>query len=170
MTMAMKVSWKCWIVHDYVVVTCSECIVYLYTHTHSQLLSILHLYIYIHTCPCVEDGFDETLIPVDYKTAGQIRDDDLFKCLVGAFDEGVTVTCIMDCCHSGTVLDLPYEFRGDGSQTEMTAPAGFNYNKLLQLAHAAANAGLLGKNGKQNVQKLENAAQMAAQCGGCAIM
>jgi len=30
-----------------------------------------------------EDGYDETLVPLDYDSAGQIRDDDLFKILVG---------------------------------------------------------------------------------------
>lgn len=61
-----------------------------------------------------DDGFDETLIPIDFQRAGQIRDDDLFKILVHPMAAGVTVTCLMDCCHSGTVLDLPYRFTADG--------------------------------------------------------
>ena len=50
-----------------------------------------------------EDGYDETLIPLDYQSAGQIRDDDLLRTLVVPMGEGVFVTSIMDCCHSGTV-------------------------------------------------------------------
>mmetsp|Transcript_22828 Transcript_22828/g.25979 ORF Transcript_22828/g.25979 Transcript_22828/m.25979 type:complete len:336 (+) Transcript_22828:172-1179(+) len=61
-----------------------------------------------------DDGFDETLIPVDFKRAGQIVDDDLCKELVKAMPRGVLVTSLMDCCHSGTVLDLPYRFTADG--------------------------------------------------------
>ena len=29
-----------------------------------------------------EDGYDETLVPVDFQRSGQIRDDDIFKMLV----------------------------------------------------------------------------------------
>lgn len=57
------------------------------------------------------DGYDETLVPVDYETQGQIRDDDLYSNLVCAMDSGVTLCAVMDCCHSGTVLDLPYKYR-----------------------------------------------------------
>ena len=46
-----------------------------------------------------EDGFDETLIPVDFQQAGQIRDDDLLAYLVKPMAQGVTMTCLMDCCH-----------------------------------------------------------------------
>jgi hypothetical protein len=49
-----------------------------------------------------KDGFDETLVPVDYGSAGQIRDDDIFTTLVGPMAAGVTMTCLFDCCHSGT--------------------------------------------------------------------
>lgn len=45
-----------------------------------------------------EDGFDETLVPLDYHEAGQIRDDTLYKELVGALPTGVVMTSVMDCC------------------------------------------------------------------------
>lgn len=48
-----------------------------------------------------DDGYDETMIPVDFKTQGQIRDDDLLRILVRPLKEGVLMTCLMDCCHSG---------------------------------------------------------------------
>jgi hypothetical protein len=57
-----------------------------------------------------KDGYDETMVPLDYESAGQIRDDDLFNTLVGPMPKGVTMTVVMDCCHSGTVLDLVSRF------------------------------------------------------------
>lgn len=78
-----------------------------------------------------EDGYDETLVPVDYAEAGQIRDDDLYKQLVCPMPRGVTMTCVFDCCHSGTVLDLPFVFRGDGTQEEMETPENFSFAPLL---------------------------------------
>merc|ERR1719512_127916 len=75
------------------------------------------------------DGYDETLIPLDYSTAGQIRDDDLLKDLVMKFERGVFVTSIMDCCHSGTVLDLPYKFKADGNSSEMESDENYNFGK-----------------------------------------
>ena len=80
------------------------------------------------------DGYDETIVPVDYATSSQIRDDDLFKILVGPLSAGVTMTCMMDCCHSGTVLDLPYIFVADGESTEMKLDENFNFGPFLQLA------------------------------------
>jgi hypothetical protein len=50
-------------------------------------------------------------VPVDYSTQGQIRDDDLYTNLVCALGSGVTLVALMDCCHSATVLDLPYKYR-----------------------------------------------------------
>jgi len=40
-----------------------------------------------------KDGFDETLVPVDYAKAGQIRDDDIFSTLIGPMSKGVVMTC-----------------------------------------------------------------------------
>jgi hypothetical protein len=76
-----------------------------------------------------DDGFDETLIPVDFQRSGQIIDDDLYKEFVQGFTKGVLATCLMDCCHSGTVLDLPYRFTADGDV--MTQVNGFDFDNLL---------------------------------------
>lgn len=79
------------------------------------------------------EGYDETLIPVDYQRSGQIRDDDIFATLVGPMKEGVVMTCIMDCCHSGSVLDLPFVFIADGEHDQMTMPPDFDFSALQGL-------------------------------------
>ena len=68
-----------------------------------------------------EDGMDETLVPVDYQRKGQIRDDDLFDLLVSHVPEGCNLTVVMDCCHSGTILDLPYTLKVDKGTLEAIA-------------------------------------------------
>ena len=55
--------------------------------------------------------FDEILYPLDHQVSGQIRDFNLYRHFVQPMPAGVTVTAVMDCCHSGSVLDLPYAFQ-----------------------------------------------------------
>ncbi|PHJ20101.1 ice family protease p20 domain-containing protein [Cystoisospora suis] len=55
-----------------------------------------------------EDGYDETILPLDFETAGQIVDDELHAFLVQPLQNGCRLTAVMDCCHSGTGLDLPF--------------------------------------------------------------
>jgi hypothetical protein len=62
-----------------------------------------------------DDGYDETLVPVDYASSGQIRDDNVYDNLVCAMPAGSTLVSLMDCCHSGTVLDLPYKYNAEGT-------------------------------------------------------
>ena len=57
------------------------------------------------------DGRDETIVPHDYIANGVIRDDDLKIHLVDDLPKNVELYCVMDCCHSGTGLDLRYECR-----------------------------------------------------------
>jgi hypothetical protein len=59
-----------------------------------------------------EDGMDEVLVPVDYANAGMITDDDLLDNFVMKLPAGTRLTVLMDCCHSGTMLDLPYKYAG----------------------------------------------------------
>jgi hypothetical protein len=60
-----------------------------------------------------EDGYDETILPTDFKTAGQIRDTELNRQMVAWIPRGVTLHAVFDSCHSGTMLDLPFETRFD---------------------------------------------------------
>jgi len=121
-----------------------------------------------------EDGYDETLVPLDYQRNGQIRDDDLFQILVGAFPEGVTVTCVMDCCHSGTVLDLPYVFKADGESETMAVQPGFDFSKLGKLAAAMAAARLAAKIASGGQINMNDIGTLVTACSGgespCAIL
>lgn len=54
------------------------------------------------------DGYNETILPMDYRS-GQITDDALWNSLVAPLPDGTRLTSVMDCCHSGTGLDLPYD-------------------------------------------------------------
>mmetsp|Transcript_4806 Transcript_4806/g.5489 ORF Transcript_4806/g.5489 Transcript_4806/m.5489 type:complete len:313 (-) Transcript_4806:273-1211(-) len=91
-----------------------------------------------------DDGYDETLIPLDYNSAGQIRDDDLLRILVLPMQAGVYVTSVMDCCHSGTVLDLPYNFKGDGEQESMNESENFDFSTPMGiLSTLTSNASLM---------------------------
>ncbi|KAL2555876.1 Metacaspase-1 [Forsythia ovata] len=59
------------------------------------------------------DGYDETLCPLDYETHGMIVDDEINATIVRPLPRGVKLHAIIDACHSGTVLDLPYLCRMD---------------------------------------------------------
>eukprot|EP01101_Sappina_pedata_P005145 TRINITY_DN22_c1_g1_i3.p1 TRINITY_DN22_c1_g1~~TRINITY_DN22_c1_g1_i3.p1 ORF type:complete len:228 (+),score=81.62 TRINITY_DN22_c1_g1_i3:65-685(+) len=61
------------------------------------------------------DGTDETIVPLDYKTAGQITDDDMHTMLVKPLKKGVRFYVIFDSCHSGTALDLPFTYSPTGT-------------------------------------------------------
>lgn len=77
------------------------------------------------------DGKDEAIVPADYLTSGVITDDTLNRQLAAKLPPTVKCTCIMDSCHSGTVIDLPYRF--DNStlvKTENSAPIGARVSSL----------------------------------------
>ncbi|PON99781.1 Zinc finger, LSD1-type domain containing protein [Trema orientale] len=54
------------------------------------------------------DGYDETLCPLDFETQGMIVDDEINTSIVRPIPHGVKLHAIIDACHSGTVLDLPF--------------------------------------------------------------
>ena len=112
-----------------------------------------------------KDGYDETLIPVDYASAGQIRDDDIFKVLVGPMPRGAVMTCLMDCCHSGTVLDLPFDFVADGEQEEMHVNQKFDPQTLVALFAAFQAMSNGDCNPLSIIQQVQQIAGAAQSCG-----
>lgn len=86
-----------------------------------------------------DDGYDETLLPVDYLEAGQIVDDDLCNLLVKGMSKGVLATALFDCCHSGTALDLPYTFVGNGAT--MVRDEVFNFGQLSSVVASSRHLG-----------------------------
>ncbi|KIY73092.1 peptidase C14 [Cylindrobasidium torrendii FP15055 ss-10] len=54
------------------------------------------------------DGMDEVIWPVDgTPTEGHITDDTMWNVLVSHLPSGCQLTAMFDCCHAGTMLDLP---------------------------------------------------------------
>ncbi|KAF1810654.1 hypothetical protein P152DRAFT_460349 [Eremomyces bilateralis CBS 781.70] len=61
-----------------------------------------------------EDGHDEVIYPVDFRTAGHVVDDEMHQIMVSSLKPGVRLTAIFDSCHSGSALDLPYIYSTQG--------------------------------------------------------
>lgn len=62
------------------------------------------------------DASDETLVPVDYDAAGMMRDDELRALLVEPLrGTGAVLRAALDCCHSGTGMDLKYNLSLTGA-------------------------------------------------------
>eukprot|EP00752_Nemacystus_decipiens_P011242 g9991.t1 len=114
------------------------------------------------------DNKDETMVPVDYQASGQITDDEILKELVLVLPEGVTLTVVMDCCHSGSILDLPYSLKadegtisaveaGDMSST-ISANPGFDMAKMMKIGKELY---AMFQKGKVDVGGLMKIGQMA---------
>ena len=73
-----------------------------------------------------DDGYDEVIYPVDFRTAGHIVDDEMHRIMVQPLQPGVRLTAIFDSCHSGSALDLPYIYSTSGvvKQPNLAKEAG----------------------------------------------
>ncbi|KAJ3225293.1 Ca(2+)-dependent cysteine protease [Clydaea vesicula] len=68
-----------------------------------------------------DDGYDETICPLDYERAGMITDDEMNTIMCRPLPQGCRFVGIFDSCHSGTALDFPYQYTPDGKIKERTA-------------------------------------------------
>jgi hypothetical protein len=74
-----------------------------------------------------KDGLDECFIPADYKLTGVLRDDD-FVNIFNNFPKYTKIFCVFDCCHSGTMLDLCYEYELNSLNHVFKTEKYFKYN------------------------------------------
>jgi hypothetical protein len=58
-------------------------------------------------------GYDDTICPVDFERAGQINSATLHQKLVSALPPSSSLFVILDCCHSGSAVELPFVYRTD---------------------------------------------------------
>ena len=65
-----------------------------------------------------EDGMNETILPVDFAQAGMLTDDEVGDVIVKPLPDGARLTVLLDCCHSGTGLDLPFHWTGSSWREE----------------------------------------------------
>ncbi|KAL5992445.1 hypothetical protein ACLOJK_013363 [Asimina triloba] len=87
------------------------------------------------------DGYDETLCPLDYETEGMILDDEINATIVRPLQRAVKLHAIIDACHSGTVLDLPFLCRMSRTGFYQWEKHGTELNKGTNGGFAVAFSG-----------------------------
>ena len=90
-----------------------------------------------------DDGYDEVIYPVDFRTQGHIVDDEMHRIMVQSLMPGVRLTAIFDSCHSGSALDLPYIYSTQGvlKEPNLAKEAG---QGLLGIVSAYARGDMSG--------------------------
>lgn len=77
-----------------------------------------------------DDGLDEVLVPVDYARRGMITDDWLVQNVINSVG-AVKVFALIDACHSGSMMDLPYTFDGAHWQSAKKVQSKPNANAVM---------------------------------------
>jgi len=86
----------------------------------------------IHPQGLSEDGMSNTLLPIDFQSSGTVLDVELSERLVARLPEGVKLTAVIDACHSGTALDLPWTLLpGQAAWREETNPLFTSSDAIL---------------------------------------
>ncbi|MBF0162177.1 MAG: caspase family protein [Magnetococcales bacterium] len=89
------------------------------------------------------DGQDEAMCPVDYHTGHLLLDDDIDR-LLDRLPQGVSLTCFLDCCHSGTISRM-----GRGITRTLNDPAAGAKARFLTLDEMVLKRFRKRSNGKK---------------------
>ncbi|KAF2708188.1 peptidase C14 [Pleomassaria siparia CBS 279.74] len=102
-------------------------------------------------------GLDDTIVPIDFETMGQISSTLLHEHLVTRMAPGCTLFIVMDCCHSGSVMELPFVYLSDADgqisimdnlkagamlvgEAHQLINGGFSFNKVGEARELLAGA------------------------------
>lgn len=110
--------------------------------------------------PAETDGCNETILPMDFRRSGEIVDDLLRRRLVDPLPSGAKLTAFFDSCHSGTVLDLRFNWQDLDARS--TIP---NINKQEFHALAESKAQVLLLSGCRDAQTSADAFIEGHYCG-----
>lgn len=77
-----------------------------------------------------DDRRDETIVPLDHHHHGMITDDIIHDYLAYV-PTNCKMYCIFDCCHSGTILDLKYQYRGGERNVVENANSDLRANIIM---------------------------------------
>ena len=109
------------------------------------------------------DGKDECILPSDYQKCGVITDD-LIKRVLRHFHKNTTVTCVFDCCHSGTIGDLKYVYKNDTNCPE----------KINKLSKCQANicliSGCMDNQTSADAYNVQGKRQFSGAMTSCLLM
>ncbi|USP76336.1 uncharacterized protein yc1106_03610 [Curvularia clavata] len=130
-------------------------------------------------------GLDASIVPVDFEQRGQISSTILHQHLVTRMARDCTLFVIMDCCHSGSALELPYVYRSDSDgqislmdnlktgihlaeEARDVISGGFSFDKIGEAQHLLAGASSFFKGlrhfGEEQEEGLESG-EFAGQYG-----
>eukprot|EP00535_Pseudo-nitzschia_heimii_P003180 CAMPEP_0197174868 /NCGR_PEP_ID=MMETSP1423-20130617/1226_1 /TAXON_ID=476441 /ORGANISM="Pseudo-nitzschia heimii, Strain UNC1101" /LENGTH=352 /DNA_ID=CAMNT_0042623869 /DNA_START=131 /DNA_END=1188 /DNA_ORIENTATION=+ len=109
-----------------------------------------------------KSGYDQTLVPVDHEKKGHILDDDIHDMLCKTLPSGVRLTGIFDCCHSESIMDLPFVYNIKGNLEIVEN----DRNQSIATLVAAGTRFLMDGNKKQITKTLKNEIKGLVMGGG----
>ncbi len=88
------------------------------------------------------DGLDEIICPVDLNWRDKVVKDDDLKAIFNRVPDGVNLTVVLDCCHSGGGADHLYQYQPTGVAAVDHDPFSPNKSRLLPMPADIANRAL----------------------------
>eukprot|EP00121_Abeoforma_whisleri_P004734 Awhi_evm1s4281 len=88
------------------------------------------------------------------RKAGMIIDDELHAVIVKPLPRGSKLVAVMDCCHSGTGLDLPYSYEWRGNKFKKTIEKSAIRHGRLATAHCTLFSGCADNQTSADTAKL----------------